>query len=61
MTTTLRRLWADEDAQDLIEYTLLLAFVTLAAATLLTKAGSSVNTVWTAANTTLTNAVARAS
>jgi Flp pilus assembly pilin Flp len=61
MRNALYRLWAEEDAQDLIEYTLLLAFIALASATLMTKAGSSVNTIWTAAGTTLANAAVRSS
>lgn len=46
----------DEQGQDLIEYTLLLAFVCLASAALMTKAGSSVKTIWTAGSNTLSNA-----
>jgi Flp pilus assembly pilin Flp len=51
----------DEEGQDLIEYTLLLAFVALASATLFTRAGSSVKTIWSAASTTLVNAATAAS
>jgi Flp pilus assembly pilin Flp len=40
----------DEQGQDLIEYTLLLAFVALALATLFTQAGSSVTKIWGAAS-----------
>jgi Flp/Fap pilin component. len=36
----------DEQGQDLIEYTLLLAFVALASAALFITAGASVNTIW---------------
>jgi len=48
----------DEQGQDLIEYTLLLAFVALASATLFTQAGSSVKNIWSAASTNLSNAAA---
>ena len=58
---TIYQLWADDEGQDLIEYTLLLAFVTLGAAALMRGAGSSVNTVWSSASTTLSNAVIKAS
>ncbi len=51
----------DEQGQDLIEYTLVLAFVALASAALMTKAGASVKTIWTAGNVTLTNAATVAS
>ena len=53
--------WSDEQGQDLIEYTLLLAFIVLASAALMTKAGASVKTVWTAGSTTLANAALSAS
>ncbi len=43
----------DESGQDLIEYTLLLAFVALSSAALFTGAGRSVKGIWTTANTTL--------
>ena len=45
-----------EDGQDLIEYTLLLAFVCLASAALFISAGGSIGGIWTAANTQLTTA-----
>ena len=52
---------ANEEGQDLIEYTLLLAFITLSVAGLMAKAGQSANTIWTAASTTLSSAVVKAS
>jgi Flp pilus assembly pilin Flp len=48
----------DEQGQDLIEYTLLLAFVCLASAALFIDAGKSLSSIWTDANTLLTNAAA---
>jgi Flp pilus assembly pilin Flp len=51
----------DEQGQDLIEYTLLLAFVCLASAALFISAGGSVAGIWTAANTDLTTANTAAS
>jgi Flp pilus assembly pilin Flp len=60
MKRLLHQLWTDEEGQDLIEYTLLLAFVTLTVAGVMSKAGASANTVWTAANTALANAVTKA-
>jgi Flp pilus assembly pilin Flp len=50
----------DEQGQDLIEYTLLLAFVALASAALFINAGTSINTIWTVANSRLNNAAAAA-
>jgi Flp pilus assembly pilin Flp len=46
----------DEQGQDLIEYTLLMAFVALASAAIFIGAGTSVKTIWGNANATLTNA-----
>jgi len=46
----------DEQGQDLIEYTLLLAFVCLASAALFLSAVGSVGGIWTTANTDLTAA-----
>ena len=51
MTTLLRNLWNDDQGQDLIEYTLLMAFVALASAALFINAGSSVSKIWSSANT----------
>ena len=46
----------EEQGQDLVEYTLLLAFVALASAALFINAGTSIGGIWTAANTRLTAA-----
>jgi Flp pilus assembly pilin Flp len=45
-----------EEGQDLVEYTLLLAFVCLASAALFIGAGKSMANVWTDTNLVLTNA-----
>ncbi len=52
----LRELWQDDGAQDLVEYSLLLAFIALAAIALLSSAGGSVKTIWTHINSSLTSA-----
>jgi Flp pilus assembly pilin Flp len=49
-------LFNDEQGQDLIEYTLLMAFVALASAALFIGAGSSIKGIWTATNSQLTAA-----
>jgi Flp pilus assembly pilin Flp len=54
--TFLRNLWNDEQGQDLIEYTLLMAFVALASAALFIGAGSSVKGIWSTTNSQLTAA-----
>ncbi len=51
----------DEQGQDLVEYTLLLAFVALASAALFINAGGSINGIWTTANSRLTAANTAAS
>ncbi len=51
----------DEQGQDLIEYTLLLAFVALASAALFISAGGSINTIWSITNTKLSTAATSAS
>ncbi|MFL6351484.1 MAG: Flp family type IVb pilin [Bryobacteraceae bacterium] len=48
----------EEGGQDLVEYSLLLAFIALAAVALLSSAGSSVKTIWTGINSQLTSAAA---
>jgi Flp pilus assembly pilin Flp len=58
MKEVFRRLLRDEEGQDLIEYTLLMAFIALGSAAVFTHAGSSVNKVWNSAGTVLSNAVA---
>ena len=51
----------DEQGQDLIEYTLLIAFVALSSAALFLGAGGSVKSIWSVTNTQLSNAAAQAS
>ena len=54
--TFLRNLWHDEQGQDLIEYTLLMAFVALASAALFLGAGGSIKGIWSTSNSQLTAA-----
>ena len=51
----------DDHGQDLIEYTLLMAFVALASAALFIGAGNSIQGIWTASNSQLSAANASAS
>jgi Flp pilus assembly pilin Flp len=48
--------WRDDQGQDLIEYTLLIAFVALASAALFLGAGGSITSIWSATNSQLSNA-----
>jgi Flp pilus assembly pilin Flp len=46
----------DEQGQDLIEYTLLMAFIVLASAGIFMNAGKSVKNVWNVGSNQLSNA-----
>ncbi len=52
----LKNFFQDEHGQDLIEYTLLLAFVALASAALFISTGSSIGTIWRNTSTRLATA-----
>jgi pilus assembly protein Flp/PilA len=54
----LKAFWQEEEGQDLVEYSLLLAFIALAAIALLSSAGTSIKTIWTGINSQLTSAAA---
>ena len=56
MKHLLKSLVKEEQGQDLIEYTLLMAFVALASAALFIGAGGSISGIWTSANTSLATA-----
>ena len=53
MKLLIANLLNDEQGQDLIEYTLLMAFVALASAALFLGAGGSIKGIWTTTNTQL--------
>jgi len=59
--TMLKNFLRDEQGQDIVEYTLLLAFVALASAALFISAGGSISGIWTTANSRLSVANASAS
>jgi len=59
--TILKNFLREESGQDLIEYTLLLAFVALASAALFIGAGGSVAGIWNIANSRLAVANSTAS
>jgi Flp pilus assembly pilin Flp len=60
MLSFVKTFWKDEQGQDLIEYTLLMAFVALASAALFLGAGGSIQGIWTASNNHLTTANTKA-
>ena len=45
--------WREESGQDLIEYTLLMAFIALASAAIFTNAGGSIKGIWSTASSQL--------
>lgn len=51
--TLLWSVWKAEEGQDLIEYTLLMAFIALASAAVFLGAGKSVKGIWSASNSQL--------
>ena len=59
--TFLKNFWQEEQGQDLIEYTLLMAFVALASAALFIGAGSSIKGIWSVTNSQLAAANSQAS
>jgi len=61
LMATAVRFCRDEDGQDLIEYTLLMAFVCLASAAIFIEGGSNVNQIWSSSNSVLTGAANTAS
>jgi Flp pilus assembly pilin Flp len=56
MTRFWTQLLTGDLGQDLIEYTLMLAFVALASAALFASAGGTINTIWSNADTQLSTA-----
>ena len=56
MKRTLAVFLFEDQGQDLVEYTLLLAFVSLASAALFLGTGGAVTGIWSVANSNLVNA-----
>jgi pilus assembly protein Flp/PilA len=56
MMETLRKLWSDDEGQDLVEYALLVALVSIAAITILGTLGTKVSTAFSEAVSGLTPA-----
>ena len=53
-----RNFLRDEEGQDMVEYTLLLAFVALAAGAAYVTIGNNISGIWSVAQTDVTNAAA---
>jgi len=61
VTSFMTAFWQEEDGQDLVEYSLLLAFIALAAVALLSSVKGSIASLWTSISTALANAVTASS
>lgn len=61
MTSFLQAFWQEENGQDLVEYSLLLAFIALAAVAILNSASSSIKTLWQDISNALASAATAAS
>ena len=61
MKSRLIGFFRDEQGQDLVEYTLLVAFVCIATAALFISSGGSLSGIWTSANSRLAMANTSAS
>jgi len=57
----IRNFLSDECGQDLIEYTLLIAFVAMASTTIFISAGGSISGIWSISNSQLASANTAAS
>ncbi|MGO9239965.1 MAG: Flp family type IVb pilin [Bryobacteraceae bacterium] len=53
---SLGNFWLDEDGQDMVEYTLLLAFVALAAGAAYVAIGHQISAIWSKAQGDITSA-----
>jgi len=60
MTSLMKRFSADQQAQDITEYSLLLAFVVLAAAGMFVGSAGSLATIWIATNGIVNQAAIKA-
>jgi Flp pilus assembly pilin Flp len=58
---SIQRFWDNEEGQDLIEYTLIMAFVAIASAGLFLGAGNDVKGIWAVSNNQLVKANSAAS
>jgi Flp pilus assembly pilin Flp len=59
-TSFWKALWREEDGQDLVEYSLLLAVIALGAVALLSSTSKGINSLWSTISTTLASAAASA-
>ena len=53
IASMLKRFWKQEDGQDLVEYTLLIAFVCMCSAALFIGGGAQIAGIWSVGNSRL--------
>ncbi|HEX3683301.1 MAG TPA: hypothetical protein VHU83_12255 [Bryobacteraceae bacterium] len=58
LTPFIVALWKETDAQDLVEYSLLLAFIALSSVSILTGVRSSLDVMWSKISSALSSAAA---
>ena len=56
INTMFHAFWKEEDGQDMVEYALLLAFVALAAVTVLGSVKTQISQLWTSVSSSLSTA-----
>lgn len=56
MTSALKAFWQEEDGQDLVEYSLLLAFIALAAVSIMNGVGGNIKNLFTTVSSSLSTA-----
>jgi Flp pilus assembly pilin Flp len=61
MKSFFRRLWQEESGQDMVEYSLLLAFIVVCAAAVMTSTRVQISTIWSTISSSLSSAVNDAS
>lgn len=61
MTLQLQRFWQEEEGQDLVEYALLLTFISLATIAALSGVKNQVMSLWNSINKAISDAVVAAS
>ncbi len=61
MAAYLHNFWQEEDGQDLIEYSLLITFIAIACAAIITAGRPAVNNIWIGTNNQISQANSAAS
>jgi len=60
MKAFLLQLWHEEDGQDMVEYAMLLGFIVLCAAAILTTTRTQISATWSTISSSLSSAVSNA-